>query len=118
MLIAPPNGLNILCPSKLILPALSLFTARSLPPDVTLDCTYAPIAFCVGTILLLFAAKVGSVLNSLITAPVPPNTTPPNLNSSSPSSSKNAALILIVPVACSTSNSSPTLKLPSWSVRV
>ena len=105
-------------PSKLISPAFNLLTLRSEPPDETRCVTYFPIALCVGTILFEFAANVGSVLNSLTTAPVPPSTTPPSLSSSSPSSSKKLALILIVPVACSTSNSSPTLKLPSWSVLV
>ena len=113
ILIMPPVALNILSLMKLMLPALSLLTCTSEPPLEILDFTYVATAFCVGTILLLLAVKVPSVLNSLITAPVPPNTTPPSASSSSPLRSKKLALIEIVPVDCSTSNSSPTLKLPS-----
>ena len=77
---------------------------------------YAAIAFCVGTILLLLATNVCSFENSLITAFVPPSINAPNLNSSSPARSNCEALIVTIPVDCSTLNSSPTLKLPSWSV--
>jgi len=66
--------------------------------------------------LLLLATNVCSFENSLITAFVPPNINAPSLSSSSPSRLNCEALIVTIPVLCSTLNNSPTLKLPSWSV--
>ena len=68
--------------------------------------------------LFEFATNVDSLENSLITACVPPTIIAPNLSSCNPCKSNCEALIVTTPVLCSTLNSSPTLKLPSWSVEV
>ena len=66
----------------------------------------------------LFAVNVPSVLNSLIVAPAPPNATLPSCSSCRPLILNASAFRVATPVACSTVNRSPTLKLPSWSVEV
>ena len=65
-----------------------------------------------------FAAIVPSVENSPIEALVPPNARSPNCNSCNPEMLNASAFNDAIPVACSTLNKSPTLKLPSWSVEV
>ena len=102
----------------MITPAVTLFTFNSdAPPPIWLV-IYVLIAFCVGTILSLFAVNVPSVLNSLTVAPAPPSATAPSCSSCSPDILNASAFSVAIPVACSTLNKSPTLKLPSWSVLV
>ena len=79
-----PESVEILFVEKSICPATNLVVAAFAPPSDTLDCKYLPIAFCVGTILLALAIKVGSFENSLITTCVPPTTIPPNESSFNP----------------------------------
>ena len=95
------------------IPEVNTVVNASDPPPLILEVIYALIARCVETILLLSAVKVASVLNSLITVPVPPAVTPPILNSSNPPRLNKLALIVTEPVDCSTLNNSPTRKLPS-----
>ena len=95
---------------------MKLAVNKSAPPTFNLLVKYALIALCVGTILFESAVNKGSVLNSLITVPVPPTLIPPSANSDRPLRSKKSALIVTIPVACSTANNSPHLKLPDWSV--
>ena len=63
--------------------------------------------------LSLSALNVPSVLNSLITAPLPPKATLPSCNSLSPDILNASTFNVAIPVACSTLNKPPTLKLPS-----
>ena len=108
----------IVSPAIKTIPAVKLFTfSDPLPPPIWLDIK-ALIALCVGTIESLSAAKVGSVENSVITAPVPPRATDPSCSSCNPAKLNASALSVAIPVDCSTVNKSPTLKLPSWSVDV
>jgi hypothetical protein len=73
-------------------------------------------ALCVGTTLSELAVKNGSVENSVIVAELPPSVILPRLNSDSPAMLNASAFNVATPVDCSILNSSPTLKLPSWSV--
>ena len=110
--------LSIRLGPTLTVPAIKLAVSRSDPPTFNLFCKYALIALCVGTTLLLSCVNAGSVENSLTTAPEPPSLTPPSASSVNPPRSKKSALIVTIPVACSTANNSPHLKLPLWSVDV
>jgi len=76
-------------PPILILPAIIWLVSRSDPPTLSLFAKKVAIALCVGITLLLSSEKKGSVENSLITAPEPPNLTPPNAYLLKPSRSKN-----------------------------
>ena len=116
MFTASPAVLPISPGPTLTVPATKLAVSKSAPPTFSLFCKYALIARCVGIILFESAINNGSVLNSLITVPVPPTLIPPSASSDRPAKSKKSALIVTIPVACSTANSSPTLKLPVWSV--
>ena len=118
IIISRPESDEIVLPVVLIWPATNVFVnASDEPPDILLS-KYDIIAACVGTILLELATNVASLLNSLITTAEPPIWIAPKLSSSNPDNSKKSALIDTTPVDCSTANSSPTLKLPSWSVLV
>jgi hypothetical protein len=112
IIILNPAVLLILSGPTNIVPAIKLPTAISDPPMLSLEARYELIARCVGTMLLESAVNNGSVENSLTTAPVPPTLIPPNLSSDNPPRSKKSELMVTIPVACSTANSSPVLKLP------
>ena len=51
--------------------------------------------------------------DSVITAPAPPSATLPNCSSFNPGMLNASTLSVAIPVACSTLNNPPTLKLPS-----
>ena len=100
-------------PPTYICPAWKALSSKSDPPTLSLSAKNVAIALCVGITWFESSANVGSVLNSLTTAPEPPSLTPPSDSSDKPSKSKNSALIVTTPVACCTLNNSPALKLPS-----
>jgi len=94
-------------------PAVISLVSISCPPSESFAARNDAIALCVGITLFESSENVGSVENSLTTTPDPPTLIPPSDNSLNPSRSKYSALIVTIPVACSTLNSSPVLKLPS-----
>ena len=113
------TGISMVNPAVLLIkfgptrtrPAVILGVNKSSPPMFNLDAKNDLTARCVGITLLLFCKNKPSLLNSRITA-VDPTEMPPSLNSVSPVRSKKSALMVIIPVLCSTANNSPARKFP------